>query len=77
MIILNFILLRVLTIPLFANEVDDEIIKNLDFFQNIELIKDDRKLALKKSPVSDSIDDRLYTEKENLPKNDLFHWEKK
>ena len=31
----------IMTLPLAANEADDEIIKNLDFFQNMELIKDE------------------------------------
>ena len=41
MIIKKCLIVLLLVIPLHAATNDDEIIKNLDFFQNVELLKDD------------------------------------
>lgn len=41
MMIKKIILFILLALPIHAANTDDEIIKNLDFFQNLELIKDD------------------------------------
>ena len=41
MIIKKYLLIFLFILPLQAANTDDEIIKNLDFFQNIELLKDD------------------------------------
>ena len=42
------------TLPIQAANTDDEIVKNLDFFQNIELIKEDNPFLMpaKKGGVS-------------------------
>ena len=51
-----FILGIALSLPVSASNSDDEIIKNLDFFQNMELIKDENPFAsitLKKSTITE------------------------
>jgi hypothetical protein len=37
----KLIIISLLILPIYAAGPDDEIIKNLDFFQNMELLKDD------------------------------------
>ncbi len=41
MIIRKYLLAFLFLLPVHAANNDDEIIKNLDFFQNVELLKDD------------------------------------
>lgn len=41
MIFQKIIFIAILVLPIYAAGTDDEIIKNLDFFQNMELLKDD------------------------------------
>jgi len=41
MTIKTIIIFAMVTLPIQAANTDDEIVKNLDFFQNIELIKED------------------------------------
>ena len=45
MITSKMILFLALALPLNAANTDDEIIKNLDFFQNIDLVKDENPFA--------------------------------
>jgi len=40
MIFLRIIIIMCFILPVQANEIDDEIIKNLDFFENMDLIKE-------------------------------------
>lgn len=42
---MKIILLLILALPISAANTDDEIIKNLDFFQNMELMKDENPFA--------------------------------
>lgn len=41
MILKRIIFISLFILPIYAAGPDDEIIKNLDFFQNMELLKDD------------------------------------
>lgn len=57
MIILKSFLLLILVLPAMANDPDDEIIKNLDFFQSMELIKEDTPVSYDNPGELSEIDD--------------------
>ena len=49
----KIILFLVMALPIHAANTDDEIIKNLDFFQNLELMKDDNPFVVRSPAKSD------------------------
>lgn len=49
----KIILFISLAMPIYAANTDDEIIKNLDFFQNLELMKDDNPFVVSTSAGND------------------------
>ena len=82
MIILKGILILALAIPANANNTDDEIIKNLDFFQSMDLIKDENPFAynhynMKKTIKINAPDDQLSIHKGTLLESGDVNVEKK
>ena len=73
----KYFLLIFLSLPLAANEADDEIIKNLDFFQSMELVKDENPYALRKPNIINSINEQLFIQLESTPINNFPDSEKK
>ena len=64
------ITIGLILLPLNAANTDDEIIKNLDFFQNMEIVKNDNpfisKTATKKLDEKSVTEDHLKTEKGSM-----------
>ena len=77
MIILKTVLILALVIPANANNTDEDIIKNLDFFQNIDLIKDENPFAYKKSASVNTNSDQSSTQYDVLVKDSDAKAEKK
>ncbi|MBC7538125.1 MAG: hypothetical protein H7281_04850 [Bacteriovorax sp.] len=77
MIILKTVLILALVIPAIANNIDDEIIKNLDFFQSMDLIKDENPFAYKNAYKVNKNDDQLNILKDVLLKDGDVNVEKK
>ncbi len=46
MILRTIVLLAIFSLPIKAANTDDEIVKNLDFFQNLEFIKEENPFLL-------------------------------
>ena len=67
----------IMTLPLAANEADDEIIKNLDFFQNMELIKDENPYSIKNSILLNTSNDHLFIHQEPSQQTSFPDSEKK
>ncbi len=66
-----FIISIALSLPVNASNTDDEIIKNLDFFQNMELMKDENPFAsitLKRSTATEQTNIQI---KDGTDKSDL------
>jgi hypothetical protein len=77
MIVLKSILIIALVIPAIANNTDDEIIKNLDFFQSIDLLKDENPFAYKKTMKINASDDLINIQKDTLLESGNTNVEKK
>ena len=77
MITLKTMLLLAFVIPLNANNIDDEIIKNLDFFQSMDLVKDENPFAYNKSRKENISDDQLTIQNDIILKGDDLNVEKK
>lgn len=65
MIINKIILIATLALPLTAADTDDEIIKNLDFFQSMEVLKEENPYV-DLSPI-----ESIRVEQKDLQKNEL------
>ena len=75
MIVKTIVFLSIFTLPIQAANTDDEIVKNLDFFQNLELIKDDNPFLApsKKSELSgQASNDQNQDKKEDKNEYELF-----
>lgn len=77
MIFLKSILILALILPASANNTDDEIIKNLDFFQSMDLVKDENPFAYKKTSKINASDDLLNIQTDTLLKSGDQNVEKK
>ncbi|MDD4975243.1 MAG: hypothetical protein PHY93_12870 [Bacteriovorax sp.] len=77
MIILKSLLILALTLPANANNIDDEIIKNLYFFQSMDLMKDENQFAYKQINKANTSDDQSSIQKETFQKSDNENAEKK
>jgi hypothetical protein len=66
MIIKKYLLIFLFILPLQAANTDDEIIKNLDFFQNIELLKDDNPYITQSPPAEKEKTSEDLTGKEKI-----------
>lgn len=66
MIIKKCLIVFLLIIPIYAATTDDEIIKNLDFFQNIELLKDDNPYLVEHTASPDQPTSSDVLEKEKV-----------
>ena len=73
----KYFLLIIVALPLSANEADDEIIKNLDFFQNIEIVKEDNLYFTQSSNIINTINDQFIFEQEATQINSFPDSEKK
>jgi hypothetical protein len=75
--LLKIIFLLALITPSYANNSDDEIIKNLDFFQSMDLMKEENPFTNKKVTNVQIHDDQGKTQQETLVGNGDNSQEKK
>jgi hypothetical protein len=68
MIIINVIFILGLALPISASNIDDEIIKNLDFYQNMDLLKNEMPFAYNHVNESKSNENEIIINNDSNPK---------